>query len=292
LVFGGSAAARGGSAEGLVFDVRDPIKTLHGAAIHVWGEATEVHIRDVAIYGGSVLSSGVTARQPDGLVIQRLKARGFADYGVVVDANDQLRDLRTPTLIEDVDISDVSRARPRSSNGTAEACLWAGNTAVIRRAVLRSCAWTGLWTGTATRASIFEDLLIDESPVAVYVEHFTTASVFQRLHIGPNVNTGLICEWADPEWGRRPACVDNVVQNSTIATCAVGVNMGSGTTRTTVRDTIFIGQALAAAIDSAGIDNVYENNDYGALGAGAIPLAVGAAATALRAPAAEGCSGR
>jgi hypothetical protein len=284
LVFGGSAAARNGVVEGIAFDIGDPRKTLAGAAINIWGDAVGVRVSDVTIDGHGVIGSGVMARQPEGLVIQRVSARGFSDYGIFVDANDRLR-VSSPAVLEDLVISDVARPKPRSSSGTAEACLWVGNTATVRRALLRDCAWAGLWTGTAARDALFEDLEIDRTPVGAYIEHFTTRSIFQRLRIGPRVNVGLVCEWADPEWDRKPACVDNVIQQSTIESCAVGVNMGAGTTRTTVRTVTFIGQRVTAVLDPSGIDNVYSDNDFSGIAEGASTMSIGSRAIAGGQPA-------
>lgn len=261
LVLGGSSNARDALVEGIVFDIREPAKTLHGSAIHVWGGATGARIADVTIHGNGLIGSGIMARQPDGLVIKRVTADGFSDYGILVDANDRSRRVNQPAQLEDIDISEVGRAQRRSSNGTAEACLWIGNTAIVRRAILRSCAWTGLWTGTASTRSLVEDVVIDRTPVGVYLEHFTTDSTFQRFRVGPKVRTGLVCEWADPQWDLKPACVDVVFQDSAIDSCDIGVSLGSGTTRTTIRRVTFINQRIAAAIDPKGVETEYADND-------------------------------
>lgn len=270
LVVGGSSAARGAVVEGITFDIREQSKTLQGAAIHIWGSATGVSIFDVSISGHGVLASAVSARQPDGLIIRRLTATGFSDYGVFVDASDPSRVLNTPAILEDIYVSEIARPQARSSNGTAEACLWVGNTAVVRRVFVRSCAWTGVWTGTANRGSTFEDIDIDDTPVGVYLEHFTTSSVFDRVSIGPLVDVGVICEWADPAWGSRPACVDAVIQNSTIDSCSVGVLMGPGTLRTTVRRVTFSNQRVAAVVYPEGLGNVLANNDAAGIGGTAV----------------------
>ena len=269
LVVGGSSSARDAVVDGITFDVRDESKTLQGAAIHVWGGATGANIFDVSISGHGVIASGVTARQPDGLVIRRLAGSGFTDYGVFIDASDPSRVLKTPAVLEDIHVTEIARPRARSSNGTAEACLWIGNTAVVRRVSVRSCAWTGVWTGTANQGSTFEDLDIDDTPVGIYLEHFTTSSIFERLSIGPQVDVGVICEWADPAWGSRPACVDALIQNSTIDSCGVGVLMGPGTLRTTVRRVSFLHQRFAAVVYSSGFGNVLANNDYARIARGA-----------------------
>ncbi len=272
IVIGGSTRARDASIEGVAFDVSERSKTLQGAIIHIWGDATGVRVLDVTIDGHGSVGSGLMARQPDGLVIQRLTARGFTDYGIFVDASDSRRVLNTPAVIEDVIVTDVGRPQPRSSNGTAEACLWLGNSGHIQRAQLSRCAWTGLWTGTASTGSMIEDIQIDETPVGVYLEHFTTRSTFQRMEIGATVGVGLICEWADPAWDRKPACVDDLIQDSTIRACGVGVSLGIGTTRTTIRRVSFVGQKIAGVVDAEGLGNAFLDNTYTGVVAGSLAV--------------------
>jgi hypothetical protein len=272
LVLGGSSSSRDAVVDGITFDLRDPSKTLQGAAIHVWGGATGANIFDVSISGHGVIASGVSARQPDGLVIRRLTATGFSDYGVFVDASDPSRVLKTPAVLEDIHVTEIARPRARSSSGTAEACLWVGNTAVVRRVFVRSCAWTGVWTGTANRGSTFEDIEIDDTPVGLYLEHFTTSSIFDRMSIGPRVDVGVVCEWADPAWGGRPACVDALIQNSTIDSCGVGVLMGPGTVRTTVRRVRFLNQQIAAVVFAERLGNVLADNDEGGIARNGVPV--------------------
>ena len=272
LVIGGNSGG-GGSVQGLAFDVSDSSKTLLNSIIHVWGTGGRgTHILDTTFSGHNSVGIAIMVRQPEGLVVQRVRVRDFRVDGILVDANVQNMIVTTPVLLEDIDVANVSYAVPKSSNGTAEACIWLGNTGTVRRAHLRNCAWMGLWTGTADAGSLHEDLDIDTSPVAVYIEHFTTASTFQRMDIGPSVTTGVVCEWADPGWGSRPACVDNVIQDSTIASSRIGVVLDEGTTRTTVRRVKFIGQAVSGILDYRGINNTYSGNDYSGIAPGAVPV--------------------
>ena len=92
------------------------------------------------------------------------------------------------------------------------------------------------------------------------------------MSIGTSVSTGVNCEWADPTWGSKPACVDNIIQDSTIRSSKVGVYMDQGTTRTIVRRVTFIGETRAAIVDYLGVSNSYSGNDYSGLPAGAVPV--------------------
>jgi hypothetical protein len=172
-------------------------------------------------------------------------------------------------------VAGVSRRSPGSSEGRAEACVWIGNSGSVRRVRAEGCAWTGLWTGTATRRSRFEDVDVARTPTGVYIEHFTHDSLFRRLHIRPTVRTGVVAEWADPAWNRRPASVDNVIEDSRFESWLAGVFLDAGTTRTTVRRSTFANQRWAAIGDHRGVGNAYYDNDYRRIRPGAAAIAHG-----------------
>jgi hypothetical protein len=262
---------------GLAFDVSDPGKAFHGAIVNVHGEGRDNSLLDLTLDGRRELSSGIFVRQADGLVVRRVVARGFQDYGVFVDANEPSLRLARRALVEDVDSRDVSRPVPRSSDGTAEACVWIGVTATVRRIRTRDCAWEGLWVGTGTRDSVFEDLDIDRSGIGIYVEHFASDSLFRRAHIGPDVARGATCEWDDPAWGGRPACTDNVFEDSTFDTKLIGVYLDAGTVHTTIRRSVFLRQRCGAIGNYKGAGNLWDTsgNDYREIGPEAVPVWTG-----------------
>lgn len=270
LSLGGNDGPGGGLVRGVVIDVDDPRRTVDGAAIAVWGTGRHSRILDTTLRGHGVVGAGVSARRPDGLVVRRVVVRGFTDYGVLADANDLDRGkLRDPLTVEDVDVARVSRRVPGSSNGRAEACIWIGNTGSVRRVRARSCAWTGVWTGTATKGAKFAEIDVDRTPTGVYLEHFTHDSSFRRMRVGPAVRIGLTAEWADPAWGRRPASVGNVIEHSHFDSSVAGVYLDEGTTRTTVRRSSFVGQAWGAIGDYRGNGNAEYKNDYRGIAPGA-----------------------
>ena len=273
LLIGGNWGAGGALVQGLAFDVTDPSKTVLNSIIHVWGTGQGTRVLDTTFNGNNVIGNAILARQPEGLVIQRVWARNFRVNGITVDANAQNVVLSTPVLMEDLDVANVSYATPKSSSGTAEACVWLGNTGTVRRVLVRNCAWTGLWAGTAAAGALFEDLDIDGVAAGVYIEHFSYGSTFQRIRIGPNSWTGVVCEWAGPAWGSRPACSDDVIQDSYIGSADTGVLLDVGTTRTTVRRVKFAGAASAAIKDFSGVNNVFADNDYREIAPGAVPIA-------------------
>jgi hypothetical protein len=274
MIMGGNSGPGGGVIQGVAFDVNDDSKTLQDSIIHVWGSGKNTRIVDVTLEGHGVVGAGIKARQAEGLTVRRVVARHFQSWGVIVDENKPDAQISHPPLVTDIQVSYVSRPVPKSSDGRAEACVWIGNTAVVRRIRAHHCAWDGLWAGTAAHHAVFEDVRVTDSYVGVYVEHFAYSSTFRRLQIGPSVDSGLICEWADPGWGSRPACVGNVIEDSTFDTRFFGVYLDKGTTGTTVRDSTFFNQCWTAIGDYAGYNNLYDTtgNDYRGLPAGAVPI--------------------
>ncbi len=270
LSLGSNARIHGALVQGLVFDIASARRAFDNAAITVWGRSRHARILDTVIRGHRAVDSGIRIRQPAGAVVQRVVASGFTSYGILVDANQPRRGvLAHPFLLEDVDVSDVSRPRAGASNGRAEACIWVGNTGVVRRARMRSCGVSGLWTGTATKRATFDGIDVDGAPTGVYLEHFTHHSTFRHLRIGRNVRIGLNAEWADPSWGHRPASVGNVIEHSHFESSFAGVYLDEGTRRTTVRHSHFTGQRWTAIGNYRGVGNAQYGNEIGPLPAGA-----------------------
>lgn len=271
ISMGGNSGQGNGLIQGLAFDVSSSSKTLQNGIIHVWGTGSGSRIVDVTMNGNKIIGSGIHFANPDGAVVRRVQVRNFISYGVFA-ATSGGASISTPALLEDLDVSGVSRAVPNSSNGTAEACVWLGNSGTVRRAVLRDCSWMGLWTGGQNTRALHEDLDIDRTSTGVYLEHFTTGSTFQRIRIGSGVTDGFICEWNDPAWGGKPGCVDDVIQDAVVASTRIGVWLDAGTTRTTIRRVKFIGQSNSAIFDPSGIGNSYYDNDYSQIDSTAMPV--------------------
>jgi hypothetical protein len=274
FVLGGNWGSGHGLLRGLVFDVSNSSKVLNGSIVHIWGTGSNSQVLDTTLEGNSVISSGILAREVEGVVIRRVVARDFRDWGVIVDTNTASYTPATPPVLEDVDSANVSWPDARASNGTAEACVWVGVKAVVRRLKARNCAWEGLWVGTGTRDSVFEDLDLNDTDIGVYIEHFASHTTFRRVHAGPNVIRGLTCEWADPAWGSRAACSDDVIEDSYFDTSVIGVYLDQGTIRTTVRNSTFVHQRCGAIGNYDGVGNLWDTsgNDYGSIASGAVAV--------------------
>lgn len=262
-----SVAGPGVSVEGLAFSVSQPGKAQDGAAIEIWGGPA--NLERIRVDGHRRIEDGIVVRTPAGFAGKHLVVRNVTDDGIVVDTYPhRIRPAPIPVL-ENVDVAGVSRPVPRSSHGTGEACLWLGVQVKLHGARLRNCAWDGLWTGFDSVDSTYDDVDVDRTPVGVYIEHYTTGSTFSNLHVGPQVRTGLTCEWADPAYGRRPACVGDAIRDSDFESYHVGVYLDEGTRTTSVVDSVFHGQSAAAIVDFRGRGNRYTGNAYAS---GVVPV--------------------
>jgi len=169
----------------------------------------------------------------------------------------------------------VSRRPPRSSDGTAEACIWLGAPGLARRLRVRNCAWMGIWTGSSATGVHVADADIGATRTGVYIEHFTHDSTFERVHVRPDVRIGVLAEWASPEWGGEPASVDNVIRQSTFESALCGVYLDEGTTRTSVRGSVFRNQSWAGIGNYLGRGNTFAGNDYSGIRSSAVPVSHG-----------------
>ena len=265
VTLGGNYGGGGGLIQGLAFDITSASVVEDNAILDNWGAAgVNVTVLDTTFDGHNSVGYAMRVTTPEGFIAHRVVARNLTSSGIAVDSYPAALTFVHAPLVTDVDVANVSRPRPRSSNGTSEACVWLGTQVTLARAKLRNCAWMGLWTGFNGVKSTYSDVDVDNTPVGIYVEHFTTSSTFRGLHIGPGVRTGVNCEWADPSAGGKPASVDNVIEDSLIESSWVGVYLDEGTTRTIVRNTTFRGQSAAAIDDYKGVGNSYSGNTYGA----------------------------
>jgi hypothetical protein len=259
---------------GLRIDVRSSSETLYGDAIHVWGSASGARILDTTVLGHGRVESGIMVRQPEGFVARRVVVRGFRSYGVLVDPDEPGYTARRPFRLEDVAVAHVAWPVRGASKGRAEACFWLGSRGATRRVSAVDCGLAGIWTGSANTRSLVQDAEIDRTPVGIYLEHFTTDGVFERLRIGPSVQRGVNAEWADPVWGGRPASVGNAFRDSTFRTRVVGVFLDQGTTRTDVVGCTFAGQSWAGIGNYLGLDNRFRGNNFSGLLPGALPISL------------------
>jgi len=263
ITLGGNFGAGGGLIQGLAFDVTSSSVVEDNAIVDNWGATgANATVLDTTFDGHNAVGYAIRVTVPEGFSAHRIVARNFTSDGISVDSYPNAVTFVHAPVLTDLDVANVSRPTPGSSDGTSEACVWLGTQVTLTRAKLRNCAWMGLWTGFNGVGSTYSDVDVDGTPHAIYLEHFTTSSTFRNLHIGSGVRVGINCEWDDPSWGGKPASVDNVIEDSLIESSYVGVYMDEGTTRTTVLNTTFRGQSGAAIDDYKGVGNSYSGNDF------------------------------
>ena len=127
------------------------------------GPGRDARVLDTTVRGNGDLSAGVGCAAPRALS----SARRAALPGLRRPHRRQRarrQTLRRPFRLTDVDVAGVAGRGPGSSNGPAEACVWIGNPGIVRRVRARSCAWSGVWTGTAAAAPASTHIDIDSTP--------------------------------------------------------------------------------------------------------------------------------
>jgi hypothetical protein len=272
LVFGGGDGHGGGEVHGLAFDVASPGATEDSAALDTWGaNGARTKIYDSFFEGHRALESGIRANVVSGLVVQRVVVRHFRQYGVFLSDNDR-QSRAAAARITDLNIASIKEHVPGTDDGRAEYGLWIGNTvrAPVARIRIRDFGWSGLWTGNNANDVRVRDFVIDGSARrdgnAVYIEHMTRRTVFERFRLGPRIKEGFVSEW---DYGTDPtgAGIDNMVQNGVIDTNKAGVGRrfgvlaDDGTVHMTIRRVRFLHADFACIIDR-GRGTVISGNDY------------------------------
>jgi hypothetical protein len=71
-----------------------------------------------------------------------------------------------------------------------------------------------------------------------------------------------------------PACSDDVFESSTFDTRVLGVYLDEGTTRTTVRNSVFLHQSCGAIGNYQGVGNLWDTsgNNYAGILPSAVPI--------------------
>jgi predicted NUDIX family NTP pyrophosphohydrolase len=230
----GSPHRAGGQLYGVKIVVANEaqLAPLRGA-VTTWGGSGAV-VQDVEIDGGRVAWYGVTAAEPDGVVVERVVVRNVLSDGLRLsdNSNDSQATIRR---VWDVRVSDADN--PESLNGTGEACIWIGHRVAegVRRIAGRRCGWMGLWTGNAIRDTIIQDVTISGTPVAIYPEHSTTRVVFRRLDLSAS-GTGFNVEW----WYGGAGSGDLTVEQFRITAGRRGIFLDAGTFGTVIRNGVVV----------------------------------------------------
>ena len=165
--------------------------------VEVWGEHSEVSIQDSAITGSDASGAGVFELGSDesrDMSVIRTRISGFRSHGI----NFAQRFYGRPAaarrgLALDNRISAIDD--PDADRGTHEGAIWSGGVeAAIIGNRIRDTGWDGIQTVGSSRGVTVVDNDIARTPVGIYLEHETNASLFAGNRIA-DVATGINVEW-------------------------------------------------------------------------------------------------
>jgi len=296
LQIGGNGSTSGGEIHGLKLDISNASTTADSAAIQIWGNTAgqNAGVYDSWIYGHGVLTFGIEDRVTSGFKAQRLVMSDFTSYGVFFETyypNYYTDSPAVEPVVSDINVSNVSRVPAGSSNGTAEAGIWAGTDCLCSNIKIRNAGWMGLWLGGNANNGTYSNFDIDNIGsygAGVYLEHYSRSNVFKNFVIGQSSNgagikVGFNCEWADPAYiGTNPVagqsiagCHFNTIQDGAIYSSYRGIQLEDAE-KTTIQRIKFIGQSDAALDDfmtaGSGQTTIWQNqgNDFSGIKPGAL----------------------
>ena len=235
---------------------------------HVTAESVGGVITDCAIDGGFAITQGLQFGCPRGAVVRRCVISRCTDEGLRISDNRFDSTVRI-TAISDLEISQIARDPRGSSDGRAEAGLWVGHVVVkgVQRIRVRDTGWMGLWTGNASRGTVFSDLDIDtasgvapdtgkHASFGIYLERYNGVrgsgqggNTYERFALGPSLEVGITNEWDEGRAGDQ-ASNGATFRDGRIRSSRTGINLGEGTLAPTIENVWFAGQSDAAIVDS------------------------------------------
>jgi hypothetical protein len=187
--------------------------------------------------GGFASDNGIFEYNPNGKTYEKLHIKNYVRraLGYMVWPTKEIADAVT---VRDCIFENVTMNPPRSSNGTAEACLWVGNKSNVSRVKIRNGAWMGMWTGASCFDSVFEDIDLADCPsVGLYIEHDTKRCVFRNCKFSAASNAVNIEWWYDGH-GSNSLLFENCWFHSD---SGWGMFVDAGTYDVTVRNCKFTG---------------------------------------------------
>lgn len=238
LAWGSNTRGLAGEVHGIAFDVPEvsrcsSLGLLSEAIVLTWGLKQRLVVEDCTFDGNGVVGSAVQATAPSGCSIKRCTMTGFVDFGLMAYKNGGAGVTEAMT-IEDLDISEIKRATPGSSEGLAEAGIWLGHPSTTRRIKIRGTGWTGLALVGGVAGAVCSDLDIDDVATGyrdpggrgVALE-LSSDSSFTRVYVGPSSMFGFGIEWdhGDP----TPRNSGITIRHATLDSYKAGISADIGT---------------------------------------------------------------
>jgi hypothetical protein len=254
---------------------------IHGARIGKSGtllasERSNIYIGNTGVkimdttFSDSRLGTLMAYRSVSGAVIQRVRqdvaTSRAEEWGLLLDQNAGTS--YTPAVlptVTDIDIRNVGHANPRSgdlyggvvvpSEGTREAAVWIGVRCNPIQRLRIAGAWMALWTGTAMRDTLVEDVdcvAWDSGVVAgLYNERRTIRCTFRRFVVRAGNTYSVHSEYGDRARGIPPAGEDCLYDFWTHYSDQDGIYLDAGTIRGRVQNQRFMGPQTRSCIDFA-----------------------------------------
>ncbi len=201
---------------------RIEVSGVRANGIAVWGAHRDVSIQDSTIIGGDVAANAgvldegsVDSRNTS---VVRTRVSGFVGYGVLFAQRFYgLRSAAIHNLALDDTISDI--IDPHRHDGTDAGGIWTGGVeaAVIGNAI-SDTGTDGIETVGSSTADTIIDNRVQNTPVAIYLEHSTNLSLVEANGMR-NVGTGINVEWRHAGGGSNA----NALAYNQIAATEVGI---------------------------------------------------------------------
>jgi Periplasmic copper-binding protein (NosD) len=201
---------------------RIEVSGVRANGIAVWGAHRDVSIQDSTIIGGGVATNAgvldegsVDSRNTS---VVRTRVSGFVGYGVLFAQRFYgLRSAAIHNLALDDTISDI--IDPHRHDGTDAGGIWTGGVeaAVIGNAI-SDTGTDGIETVGSSTADTIIDNRVQNTPVAIYLEHSTNLSLVEANGMR-NVGTGINVEWRHAGGGSNA----NALAYNQIAATEVGI---------------------------------------------------------------------
>ena len=237
--------------KGLSFDVGQPDRTFQGAIVYVRGTGPGNQLLDLTLDGHGAVASGISVRQASsGRPADR--RRNFLDWACWSIRHEfSLRPGLHRRRSRMSTARTCSAGRCRAAQRHLGSVRLAGGDRDRARIKTRNCAWEGLWVGSGTRDTVFEDLNLDDTRIGIYVEHFASDSTFRRVHVGRRSRpaSGTI----PPGVASRPARTTcSRTRPSRHRARVIRGLLDEGTAHTTVRRSIFVHQRCGVMATTRG----------------------------------------
>jgi hypothetical protein len=228
-------------------------------AIEAWGAHRDVSVQDSVLDGRGAANAGVFDLGSDhsrDVSVVRTRISGFRGYGVAFAQRfyDRpavaLHNLALDNHIDD--IVDPSRADGRSESG-----IWSGGVAaaIVGNRVHDTGTDAIQTVGSSTRSTIVANT-VARTPVGIYLEHSTDATLIARNHIA-DVGTGINVEWRHAGGGSNA----NTFATNTIARARqAGVFLDVGSDANRVQANRFVGGARPAIVLQGSSRNLVRAN--------------------------------